>query len=400
MYVFALPASGGGFVSQLGIIQHLCETGFIPDLILASSGGNVAAYVAAAANWKWAGIERIARELSQDLFARPWNSVLSISKAIGYFKGDVYDKGSGVDDFLSRYFTPSSITKYEIWTGTYNKNRQQSRLFCNRSKENSILDVSCIDNDLTQSMDPVFADGDIELISKASIASASIPVIVPAQKILGEDYIDGAVSGASPLTIMQEPILKHIRNTDSPLHIIYINSTDLSRPNIKTIHNVLDTWKQATNDLVRSQTVIDRLSGYKLLRCNPGTMNKAYFTCNYENLDRVKQIQSRVKYSMLEIYPTDCFDIEIVNFTGTDVVSAINAAYKNCGCRFWWLSPDNHFYQDDVCTLLNECGVIYEMQSHNNDIANSADRRSKHESTSEIIPQDDKISPFEKFMDI
>ena len=364
MYVFALPASGGGFVSQLAIIQHLCESGFIPDLVLSSSGGNVAAYVAAAANWKWPGIERVARELSQDLFVQPWNSVSSLARIIGYFKGDVYNKGSGVDDFLCKYFTPSTITKYEIWTGTYNKNRQQARLFCNRSKENSIVDTTCIDRDLTQSMEFIFADGDIELIGKASVASASIPVIVPAQKILGEDYVDGAVAGASPLTIMHEPILKHTRETDSPLHIIYINSTDLSRPNTKEIHNVLDTWKQATNNLVRSQTVIDRLSGYELLRCHPGTMNKEYFTCNYENLQRVKEIQSRIKYSMLEIYPIDVFDIEIVKFTGNDVISAIHAAYKNCQCRFWWLSPDDNICQQDVCNLLDACKCIITPQTN------------------------------------
>lgn len=355
MYILVLPVSGGGFVSQLAILQHLCESHFIPDLTLSSSGGNVAAYVAAAANWKWPGIERIARELSQDLFVKPWNSVSSLSMIIGYFKGDVYNKGSGVRDFLSRVFMSTSITKYEIWTGTYNKNRQKARLFCNRSKDNSIMDVSCIDYDLTQSMSPVFADGDIEMIAQAGIASASIPAIVPAQKIMGEDYMDGGVAGASPLTIMQEPILKYTQVNNAPLHIIYVNSVDLSAPDLKPIHNVLDTWRQATNDLVRSQTVIDRLSGYELLRCHPGVMNKDEFICNYENMERIRQIQSRVKYSMLEIYPTGRFDIEIVNFNGDNVISAIHEAYKNCKCRLWWLSPLDNICDQQVCNLLDAC---------------------------------------------
>lgn len=355
MYILVLPVSGGGFVSQLAIIQHLCESKFIPDLTLSSSGGNVAAYVAAAANWKWAGIERIARELSQDLFAKPWNSVLSLSMIIGYFKGDVYDKGMGVRDFLSRHFTSSTITKYEIWTGTYNKSRQKARLFCNRSKEESIVDISCIDHDLTQSMEPIFSNGDIELIAQAGVASASIPAIVPAQKILGEDYIDGGVAGASPLTIMQEPILKFTQENQASLHILYINSIDLSCSNVKPIHNVLDTWKQAATNLVRSQTVIDRLSGYELLRCHPGTMHKEEFLCNYENLQRVKQIQSKIKYSMLEIYPTSRFNIEIVSFNGDDVIAAIHTAYKNCRCRLWWLSPNTEICDPDVCVLLDAC---------------------------------------------
>ncbi len=355
MYVFVLPVSGGGFVSQLAILQHLCESQIIPDITLASSGGNVAAYIAAAANWKWAAIERIARELSHDLFVEPWNSISALSMIIGYFKGNMYNKGSGVNNFLKKYFTSDTIIKYEIWTGTYNKNRQQARLFCNKSKEASIMDVSCIDHNLTQSMSPIFANGNIELIGKAGSASASIPAIVPSQQILDESYVDGGVAGASPLTIMQEPILKYVRDNNTSQHIIYINSIDLSNPNINPIHNVLDTLKEATQDLVRSQTVIDRLSGYKLLRCYPGNMNVEEFICNYENMERIKEIQSKIKYSMLEIYPIDIFEINIVSFTSDDIVTAIRAAYKNCKCRFWWLCPDDITNTKNIYQLLDLC---------------------------------------------
>jgi predicted acylesterase/phospholipase RssA len=355
MYILVLPVSGGGFVSQLAILQHLCEVQFVPDLTLASSGGNVAAYVAAAANWKWAGIERIASELTQELFAKPWNNISSLSLIIGYFKGDVYNKGSGVHNFISRHFSPTSITKYEIWTGTYNKGRQKARLFCNRSKDNSIMDVTCIDHDLTQSMEPIFTDGNIELISEAGVASASIPAMVPAQKIFNEDYIDGGIAGASPLTIMQEPILKYTRERDEPLHLVYINSVDLSRTDKTQIRNVFDNWRQAGHDLVRSQTVIDRLSGYDLLRCHLGSMNKAEFICTYDNMQRIRQIQSKVKYSMLEIFPLDRYDIDLVKFNGYDVITAIREAYKNCKCRLWWLTPSEDLCYQDICVILDEC---------------------------------------------
>lgn len=355
MYVVVLPVSGGGFVSQLAILQHLCESHIVPDLTLASSGGNVAAYIAAAADWKWPAIERIARELSQDLFVSPWNSILALSRIIGYFKGTFYNKGSGVNNFLSEYFTSSTVTKYEIWTGTYNKNQQKARVFCNRSQKDSIMDISCIDHDLTQSMIPIFADGDIELIAKAGTASASIPALIPPQEIYNEHYIDGAVAGASPLTVMQEPILKHIRDNGTSLHIIYINSVDLSKSSQAPIHNVLDTLKQATQDIVRSQTVIDRLSAYELLRCHPGTMNKEEFPCTYENMERLKRIQSKIKYSMVEICPNETHDINLIGFSGEDVITAIREAYKNCKCRFWWLCPDDTICHDDICQLIDSC---------------------------------------------
>jgi predicted acylesterase/phospholipase RssA len=353
MYILVLPISGGGFVSQLAILQHLCEINFIPDVTLASSGGNVAAYVAAAANWKWAGIERVASQLNQGLFVQPWNSNAALSVMIGYFKSNIYNKGSGIHDFLKQYFTPESIVEHEIWTGTYNKNRQQARLFCNRKRGQTVMDASCIDHDLTQSMTPVFADGNIDVIGNASLASASIPAFVPPQRILGEDYIDGGVASASPLTIMQEPILKRTRG--GSMHMIYVNSVDLSRPVNKPIHNVIDNWRQATSDLVRSQTVIDRLSGYEILRCYPGEMHKNEFVCNHENMKRLEQIQQTVRHSLLEIYPIQNYEINIGNFNGQDVVKAIREAYVNCRCRLWWLVTDDnqHSVVNNIMSLMS-----------------------------------------------
>lgn len=353
MYVLVLPVSGGGFVGQLSIIQHLCEAKFVPDVTLASSGGNVAAYVAAAANWKWAGIQRISRELNKDLFAKPWNSFVSLSFIIGYFEGNVYNKGCGVKGFLSEYFTKDTITKYEIWTGTYNRSKQKGCIFCNRSKEKSIMDTDCIDHKLTQSMDPIFADGDFEIIARAGIASASIPALVPAEIINGDAHIDGGVAGASPLAIMQEPILKHVKDNNESLHIVYVNSVDLSKSSLKDCHNVIDTWRQATNDLIRSQTVIDRLAAYELLRCQQGNLNKEEFICNYVNMERIKKIQSHVKYSMLEIYPTKQMDVDLISFTGEDVASSIKKLYNKCACRLWWLSEDSCYAE--VNSIIEEC---------------------------------------------
>lgn len=356
--VLVLPVSGGGFASQLAILQHLCETKYIPDITLASSGGNVAAYVAAGANWKWAGIERIARGLTQDLFAKSWHSLGITSFVIGYFEGNVYRKGSGVQEFLSECFDKTSITKYEIWTGTYNKDQNRARLFCNRSKKNSIMDITYIDKELTQSMDPVFAKGCISTIGKASIASASIPAIVPPEVIDNEQHQDGGVAGASPLTIMQEPILHHVKTFNKSLHITYINSIDLSAPINSKCNNIMDTWRSAAVDIVRSQTVIDRLCAYQLLRSHPGNVRKEDFPCNYENLERVKLIRNLVKYSLLEIYPVESHEVNIVKFNGEDIIQCIRKVYGNCRCRLWWIESDECLRCDDshnICGIIENC---------------------------------------------
>lgn len=267
---------------------------------------------------------------------------------LGYFKGNLYDNGNGVYHVLNKYFTKESIVKNEIWTGTYNKDRQKIRLFCNKSKETSIINTDLIDYDLTQSMPPYFCCGDIEKISIASMASASIPSVVPAQKIEGELYVDGGVAGASPLTIMQESLLEIINKNAEPLHIMYVNSVDVSAITNDNIKNVVDTWIQTIDDLIRATTVIDRLAGYELLRScqGKGHVHKTEFICNYNNLSKLQKIYDKVKYTMMEIFPTKQYEINIVNFKTDEMIRAIDQAYLNTRCRLWWLSVNKKVDQD------------------------------------------------------
>ncbi len=354
MHLLVLPISGGGFVSQLAIIQHLCEINYEPNVTMASSGGNVAAYIASAARWKWPDIERVARKISHEYFISPWSQLSAIHICMGYFKGYMHNKGSGIYNFLKEHFSEDTIQRDEIWTGTYNKTQKKACLFCNKSKDTSILDSSFIDHELNRSMPPIYTNGDIDLIGKYSIASASIPAFVPEQKICGEEYADGGICGSSPVSIMKDPILAYVKLHNSPLHIIYVNSLDLSNPETLQCNNVFDKWKEAALDLTRSQTVNDRLSAYELLRSYPGNINKSDFPCTYDNLQRMLKIQSLISYSLLEIFPKSNTEIDISNFNGDDVVAGIKTAYNNCHCRLWWIS-DDQVCNDGICDLIVIC---------------------------------------------
>jgi hypothetical protein len=355
MNVLILPVSGGSFVCQLGIIQHLCNGNIKPDIMLASSGGNIAAYISAAADWKWAGIERIAQEIKPEFLLQPWNNLSVLSTIIGYFKGNMFNSGIGIEKFLQEFFDKESIMKYEIWTGTYNQKLRKSKLFCNKKKEDCILDASEIDHDLTQSEEATYANGDFKYISTSCIASASIPGLVPPTKINDQYYIDGGVSCASPLTILHTPILNFTCKNKSKLHLIYINSNNLSSQCESNSNNILETFKQVTDDIIRCQNVTDRLSTYELLRCFPGAMNKEEFDCNPDNINHIKSIYEKSSYSMLEIYPEKKFSVDVSNFNNKDIVDNIKLAQDNCKCSFWWLSPQSeqlNSCKTDICRNL------------------------------------------------
>jgi predicted acylesterase/phospholipase RssA len=354
MYIFILPISGGRFVSQLAGLQYLCENDIKPNVTLASSGGNVAALIASAANWKWAGIERVSRDLTNDLFAMQWSNISVVSSIIGWFQASRYKEGKNITGFLNKYFTKETIMNDEVWTGTFNKDQKRTCLFCN--KKDSILDISYINFDLTQSTLPIFANGDINLIGKYGTASASIPSLVPPQKIIGSWYEDGGVSSSSPLTVMSDPILNYVVKNNSSMHLIYLNSINLSNHKENSINNIIDNIKITTEDFIRSSVVNDRLAAYKLLKnfekVDHDVIDNKEFICNYINIEKIKTIQTLVKYSLLEIYPNTKYEINIINFNGDDIINEIHKSYKDLSCRFWYISSRNSDNLDKIDKLL------------------------------------------------
>lgn len=335
MHLFVLPVSGGAYVAQLAILQHLCDVKMLPDVIFSSSGGNVAAYIALAAQWKWANIERIVEELNCTLFAKPWHNIPPLAFLMGIMKGNIYNGGCGVGDFFQRHFDQTLATSVEIWTGTNNVEEQRSAMFCNRSV--SQLNTQGFDNELYNSAPLRYLDGDVTRIAKASVASASIPSIVPPQEIDGYHYADGGISGASPLTTMHDVIDQSVEE-DEELHIVYINSCNLMKCEKTRDGNVFQTWKQAMSDLVRGQTAIDRAAAHALIKKRSPCRNlqELFFPCNSESLLRVLEIRRTNPHTLLEIYPQKTYEVDITSFTGVDAANTLRKAYEDCRMHLWY----------------------------------------------------------------
>lgn len=359
--ILILPVSGGGFPCQLAGLQHLCQIKYRPNLILASSGGNVSAYILLASTYHKQKMERIVSELTPQFFVSPWTLSNHLSIVRGFFNGTVYNQGNGLHQFMESYFDSNSVRETEIWTGTYNKVRQKSQLFCNRSPSDSLIRFASIDQDLVQCLEPIYANGNVEHIANYTIASASIPALVPHQTIDGEHYTDGGIASASPLVTMQEAIIDVTRRSRSTLHLIYINSVDLSYSERCPCFNLMDEGRQTMRDLIRSQTVIDRLSGHQIIRIlglgsgvgseggggersnsksnDGGIVYTKRFHCSYKNLLRYLEYRKSMTTSMLEIFPgheNTNIEINITSFKGYDISNMMHQVYDHCHCRLWY----------------------------------------------------------------
>ena len=72
MRIYVCPVSGGAFPLQLGLLAECGLAGVRPDIVMGSSGGNVAAYIGLAADWQAATIPTIATQVNTTMFAQSW----------------------------------------------------------------------------------------------------------------------------------------------------------------------------------------------------------------------------------------------------------------------------------------------------------------------------------------
>ena len=397
MRLFVLPVSGGAFPTQIALMAELTSLGVRPDLVMGSSGGNVAGYIGLAADWNPYAMERISALLNSGLFARSWwpwplNGIPSV--LMGYFLGTVYRAGEGTLELFRSIFTPQTIGATEIWTGTLNRTTRRPQFFCNRKRGESCFDPKAFDPRLLNCMPLTFLDQDIARISKVCLASASIPILVPEQIIDGDYHTDGGTAFASPLTALQSQVMTACHNQS--LHIDYLSSYDLeSHP--EEIHDIGSEQHEAerpyrnlyehgsltANEMVRSLCLLDRLTALEMLRQRPTTdqpdttlddliaslsltsLSTVSETSGVSNVNRnrnqqdtvrqpfeairclelndltraqlseIERFRSCFRRSMLELFPITTKKVDLVSFDKDDISTIISQTRRRYRCRLW-----------------------------------------------------------------
>lgn len=342
MRIFVLPVSGGAFPVQLGFLTQINSLGVKPDIALGSSGGNVTAYIGMGAGWDPKRYEEIVRPIHAGMFLSSWwPYYLSFlpSYIPGYFKGSIYASGTGADAYFKKMFDRESVVGTEVWSGTLNRNTGSGQLFCNRSPQASILQISPDDKInsfwIRDCMEPTYLDGDLDTIVKVVMASAAIPVIVPEQEIGGQRYVDGGTLFSSPLTPLVDYILAMKQNQ---YHIDYFSSFDIqSTEPAKMIGNLYQNGTLTIGELVKSICIQDRIVAVEFLRTDE-PINFVAMPGSIEVLQQVEAVRASSSRSLLEFYPLRNNTIDLTSFTGKHIVELMNLSSTSYGLRFWWTS--------------------------------------------------------------
>lgn len=345
--VLVLPVSGGAFPHQLALLEELLSV--TPDphqVVLGTSGGNVCANLLLAANYNLRRFDKIIDKLDGNIFAKEWSELNVLPTSVwAYLKGSAYQQVDPVPLFES-IFKCKNMQAFELWTTTYNRSAQKVQLWCN--KGSSSLNFDSFDPLENRCLPPRLLDGNVTMMAKVAMASASIPLMVEGimidtsnVQVLGsQSYVhessydlhqDGGVAASSPLSVLRDPLIA----TYNSLHIDYISSYDIeSLPPTKPALTMIDKSLQTLKSLLQSLNYSDRRVAIDLIKTT-GKSTHEEGIADAEVLAKLQTIRATHKRSLLELYPESSTEIDIINIKIEQIRSIIKTSRHKYRYRLW-----------------------------------------------------------------
>lgn len=384
-YIYVIPVAGDAIPNHMAFLQEVYDARIIvndgkhkgyfsyaPHIVLGSSAGNIAAFIGQASDWKSENIERNVNLMNSSLFMSKWvPESLSLIPDIPFAiaKGSLYNKGKGSKELFDSLFTSEKIQRSEMWLGTYDIDNKKAQFFCNRSQATAEISESFFNEEqpLYNALPLIFTDGNVEMLSKVCIASATIPKTVPSQEINGRFYADGGVMYSSPLSVLHKEIARIItgkervpisrsfrseKNTENNREIIYRSSQATEENNLRMFYffpyqpNGLTYEGQDIdldiriylNSILGVAMIQDRNTAIELLNnLSPeGLETETYMRMNTTELARIIKFLNKRKHYVICLFPHLNPTIPIHNINGKSMLKVIQHIRNNYGCQIWY----------------------------------------------------------------
>ncbi len=338
MEILVAPVSGGRFVNQLAGFYELSKYNYKPDISLGASGGVVATSLYMSASYDTKNLERVSRLCDSSIFVRSWSPPyldFIPSYAIGVFQGSLYRHSTSYKERLKEIITPGILKDNELWILVFNNSTSCADLYCTTSFERAKLQNNSTEQRLTRASNLKYLNGNIDKYCLVSIASASIPALVPAVEIDGQYCCDGGNLYASPFIPMREQLAEQLKGQE--FHIIYNNGCNIDQAtfipdlNQKTI---IDTTREATTTVIRSHIIHDRYACYSFLK---SMYPEAHLEYEEPTLNEYFEKRKSCLCSLLEIYPCKDKNLQIIDFSGNDTCDAMLTQTQHLRYRMWYV---------------------------------------------------------------
>jgi hypothetical protein len=395
--IYCGPISGGAITAELALLREIAMARAVfdsnpdnikPHIFLGSSGGNIAGYIGLAGGWNSYGITRVSRLLEPEMLVTSWwprHLDFLPTSLLGVFSGSLYREGYGCTQLFKNLFTYKKITDVEMWTGCFSLENNKGKLWTNKCEGETFINRERFEKDreLYNYDTLTYTNGDIDLLSQISVASASIPVLVSHQKIRGMAFVDGGSCHCSPLSVLSGEIFRIVTGdytspncipqiimVEDEIKVIMKGDVEeknkvsiLKRPSIKKYklqltyfscydidgtlnigeesRSVLSGAGDSITNFVESISVIDRAKGVELLRAIAGkdSLVKHKHHSSLSTIDLSFLLQEALQYShyFLNLYPHGRPSINMISFTGEDIITSMDTISKEYGAHLWYI---------------------------------------------------------------
>lgn len=338
MEICIAPISGSLFAAQSAALWKLTEQEWKPEVCFTGSGGGVALMTAISANWNPSKIFAVSSAISTESFISSWTtSKMKILPSVtnGLIHGSFYNTTRKGENILRNHVTEETVQEVELWISAINEITGRVLLTTNRSRERACIHGENLDTKLFDYEGLSYTCGDLEMISRAILASACIPIMVKPVQIGDQTYVDCGVKYGSSFTPMFREVLNIARKQG--VHMTYIIGCDLSRNAVKKKKTVglFDHIELNSGHATRSHMEYDRNMAHMVIQddCEDEPWYQEF---SIEDLKTILVKRKKARRSLTEIYPVKTLPLSLTNFTGEELCRRIEEYGNLLRIRLWW----------------------------------------------------------------
>ena len=336
-----MPIAGSKITNHIGACVLLARCGYLPDIILASSGGCITAILEIAADISSVKsvetckefekrLQHLTKQFSTETYCKPWCPIAPLNTCIGVAMGSIFNTGSGAN-FLNPA-TMNFASQPELWIGTTEYTTKKSQLFCTRGRHEALLQFD----------EAIYLDQNVVEILAATTASSAIQTIVPCVIIRNKYYQDGGHSRASPLG----PFIDAHQEHNISYHIVYISPVRYNKaddPHEKELEDD-DIWNRLRADTGKMLTdwhIPDRNNGVRMIHKAAAKRGKPVYKQKGTGIESLKEClirQENAYASFIEIAPLKACCIGFFFMQKGDMYNNICESMANgYSIRHWYV---------------------------------------------------------------
>ena len=293
---------------------------------------------AISANWNHSKIFAVSSAISTECFISQWTkSKMKVLPSVtnGLIHGSFYNTTRKGENLLRNHVTEETVQGVELWISAINEITGQVLLTTNMERSRSRIRGQNLDTKLFDYEGLSYTSGDLEMISKAILASACIPVMVKPVRIGEQTYIDCGVKYGSSFTPMFREVLTIARREG--VHLTYIIGCDLSHNTVKKKGTVglFDHIELTSSHATRSHMEYDRNMAHMIIQddCDEEPWYQEF---SITELKTVLEKRKKARRSLTEIYPIKTLPLSLTSFTGEELCQKIEEYGDLLRIRFWW----------------------------------------------------------------